>query len=308
MFGIINNLNYMLKKIIYFLKYNNATVIILAVILILGGGALAAGPDAIGSQTTSVQNIDNTLLLAANLDNFAMDFKIESISQDDAYYYVTYSYLDLDVIDSAWQYELREKQQKISKKQKEDLGVYLEKFLAKQQEARVRELTKEKKLAQSAGPETRVEVTEYTGLIGQTLDLAAKVFPGYEPVKKRQLPSPEFTQAETSNPSASLGHADNLTQIYNNYIASHPDLFSAISTPMKAAVPDASSTPAQTAPLDSSASSTPSATETPAIPQPATVEIINLPAPAPATETAPAPSVEPAPAPAQATGTPPAGN
>lgn len=32
----------MLKKIIHFIKYNNAAVIILAVILILGGGALGA--------------------------------------------------------------------------------------------------------------------------------------------------------------------------------------------------------------------------------------------------------------------------
>jgi len=81
-----------------FIKYNNAAVIILAVILLLGGGALAAGPEAIGQKQTSVQGVDNTALLAADLDNFNMDFKVENILADEKYYYATYSFLDIKPI------------------------------------------------------------------------------------------------------------------------------------------------------------------------------------------------------------------
>jgi len=218
----------MLAKIIHFIKYNNATVIILAIILILGGGALAAGPETIGQKQTSVQGIDNTLLLAADLDNFNMDFKIEKIEQDEQYYYVIYSYLDLVVLTNAWQYQLNSKMQKISRKLKQDLGEYLVGFLVKHQEARTRQLKQEKHLAELSGAQTRTEVTEYSGLIGKTLNLASKAFPDYEPVKTRQLPAPENFNLPTSSTSLSEGgqaQADNLTQVYNNYLAAHPDLF-----------------------------------------------------------------------------------
>ena len=185
------NINYM-QKILHFIKYNNATVIILAIILLLGGGALAAGPENIGERRTSIEGVDNAALLAVDLTAFNMDFKIENVQQDEKYYYVTYSFLDLVLADNLWQYQLSQKTQKVSKKIKEDIGVYMAKFMAKHHQARVRELTEEKNQAESAGEQKRIEVTEYSGLIGRTLDLAAAVFPGYEPVVKTELPTPEF--------------------------------------------------------------------------------------------------------------------
>ena len=216
----------MFNKILYFLKYNNATVIILAVILILGGGALAAGPENLGQKRTSIRGLDNTLLLAADLETFNMDFKINLIEQDENYYYIDYSFLDLTVADSAWQYQLREARRKVSKKIQEDLGVYLTKYLAKHYESRMRELKAEKARAESSGAGRRLEVTEYSGLVGRTLDLAAKVFPGYEPVKKRELPAPDFSLIPGHSFAAPLAGersngADNLTEIYNNYVAAH---------------------------------------------------------------------------------------
>lgn len=271
----------MLQKIIYFLKYNNAAVIILAVILVLGGAAFAAGPEAIGQKQTSVQGLDNTALLAADLDKFSLDFKIENIEQDEKYYYATYSYLDLVVLDKAWQYQLNSKTQKISKKIKEDIGQYLAKFLAKYHEARVRELKQEKNLAAAQGIQQRVEVTEYSGLIGRTLDLAAKVFPGYEPAEKRELPAPENFNLPEANSAAPLNSGtDNLTKIYNNYVAAHPEIFTASSTPADLTAP---------APADAiMASSSPDSAamppadmaipETSAVTEPASVNVIELPA------------------------------
>src|SRR3990167_9907941 len=217
----------MFQKLLHFIKYNNATIIILAVILILGGGALAAGPEAIGQKQTSIQGLDNIALLSADFDKFNMDFKIENIQADEKYYYVTYSFLDLAVADNGWQYLLSEKVRKISKKIKDDLGVYLAKDLAKHYEARIRELKQEKSQAQSQGGQKRVEVTEYSGLIGRTLDLAAKIFPGYEPVKKVALVTPDFNNFPASSstllnsPLPGGQGVDNLTQIYNDYVAAH---------------------------------------------------------------------------------------
>ena len=279
----------MLAKIIHFIKYNNATVIILAIILILGGGALAAGPETIGQKQTSVQGIDNTLLLAADLDNFNMDFKIEKIEQDEQYYYVIYSYLDLVVLTNAWQYQLNSKMQKISRKLKQDLGEYLVGFLAKHQEARTRQLKQEKHLAELSGAQTRTEVTEYSGLIGKTLNLASKAFPDYEPVKTRQLPAPENFNLPTSSTSLSEGgqaQADNLTQVYNNYLAAYPDLFineTATSSPATAETV-ASSTQelapemVSTEPAETSTESETVSTEPETAPiEPTEVQIIELP-------------------------------
>ena len=279
----------MLAQIFHFIKYNNATVIILAIILILGGGALAAGPEAIGQKQTSVQGIDNTLLLAADLDNFNMDFKIEKIEQDEQYYYVIYSYLDLVVLDNAWQYQLNSKMQKISRKLKQDLGQYLANFLVKHQEARTRQLKQEKHLAELSGAQTRTEVTEYSGLIGKTLNLASKAFPDYEPVKTRQLPAPENFNLPTSSTSLSEGgqaQADNLTQVYNNYLVAHPDLFineTATSSPATAETV-ASSTQelapemVSTEPAETSTESETVSTEPETAPiEPTEVQIIELP-------------------------------
>lgn len=318
----------MLQKILHFIKYNNATVIILAIVLILGGGVLAAGPEAIGEKQTSVQGIDNTALLSVDLTAFNMDFKIENIEQDEKYYYATYSYLDLVVIDNAWQYQLSQKTQKISKKIQEDLGVYMAKFLAKHYEARLRDLTEGKSRAESLGEQARVEVTEYSGLIGRTLDIAAAIFPGYEPVVKRELPAPESFNLPDANSGAPVASsADNLTQIYNDYLAAHPDLFDTPidTTPDDTAsgtpdiiIPDdtASGTPDTVPPEETDVPETPvepeipADTETPAIPEPDSVEIIELPIPEePAPDEEPAPEVpaveptipvEPAPEPAPA--------
>jgi hypothetical protein len=301
----------------------------LAVIFILGGGALAAGPETIGEKQTSIQGVDNTALLSADLDAFNMDFKIENLEQDEKYYYATYSFLDLAVADNAWQYQLSRKTQKISKKIKEDLGVYLAKFLAKYYEARTRELKQEKKLAEAQGEQKRVEVTEYSGLIGRALDLTARAFPGYEPVKKRELPAPEnFSLPVSSSSSAdepSAAGADNLTKIYNDYVAAHdqdsdgvldqadncpdlinPDQLDSDGDGSGDACDTASSTPdSASSPQIETASSTPDSVNSPqadsadspqAITEPESVEIIELPAPAvePTLEAAPAPEPPPA--------------
>lgn len=220
----------MLSRIINFLKYNNLTVLILAAIFLFSAGAFAqteAGQEAIGRKETRVEGVDNTLLLAADLDNMDMDFKIEKIAGDEEYYFITYTFIDLDKINGAWQYRLNEKTRKISKKLKKDLGVYLAEELAEEYEARIKELKEEKLRAEEQGEEKRVEITEYSGLIGRSLDLAAKIFPGYEPVKEREIASPELVNRTNRTNQADgadeTNQADNLAGVYEEYIMTHTE-------------------------------------------------------------------------------------
>lgn len=218
----------MFKNVIHFLKYNNFTVLILAAILLIGSGVFAqteAGQAVIGEETTAVEGTDNTLLLAADLSNFAMDYKIERIEADDSYYYVTYTYLDLAEANNAWQYQLQEKTRKVSLKLKGDLGEYLAEELGEERDARLNELRAEQAKASSTGETIRTEVTEYSGLIGSTLDLAARIFPNYEPVKKREIPSPALPPTIlAANEDTTASEPDNLTDIYSEYVAENdPD-------------------------------------------------------------------------------------
>jgi hypothetical protein len=217
----------MLKRIIHFIKYNNITVLILAIIFLIGTGVFAqteTGQAVIGAKETKVEGVDNTLLLEADLDKIDMDFKIEKIESDERFYYVTYTYIDLVKQNNAWQYQVQEKIRKVSRKLKEDLGEYLAEELGEEYEARIKELKKEQAHAQETGEETRLEVVEYSGLIGQSLKLADKVFPGYEAVKKRQIPSPSQPPTVLFSQEEPGSEPDDLTDIYIEYLeANDPD-------------------------------------------------------------------------------------
>jgi len=215
----------MLDRAIHFIKYNNAAIIIVAIIFVVGTSAFASetGQEVIGKKETRLEGVDNTLLLSADLEKFDMEFKIENIEEDDTTYYITYTYLDLGEKDSLWQYQLKEAKRKVSKKNPEDLGLYLAKELKEQYEARLKELRSAQAEALSGGVEKRVAVTAYSGLIGASLDTVSKIFPNYEPIKKIELSSPVSEESlrgveGVAVLTESSGGADNLTEIYNNYI------------------------------------------------------------------------------------------
>ncbi len=207
----------------------------LAAVFLLGSGVLAATPAGkavIGQKQIEIKGTDNTLLFEADLDNLDMNFKIEKIEQDPpapegamdkGYYYVTYTYLDLVKKNGVWQYEIKEKVRKISRRRLDkDLGVYLAEQFKQEYRARIKELKQAQEKARSEGKKKRVEVTEYSGLIGRTLKMAGKVFSGYEPIKKRIVPSPSrpltILPERLTASTEIVSPADNLTEVYNNYI------------------------------------------------------------------------------------------
>jgi len=216
----------MFKNFIKFIKYNNATVLILIIVLIAGTGVFAqteTGQDFIGQKQTKIKGIDNTLLLEADLDNFKMDFEIKEIKKDEKYYYIKYIYYDLIKNNNVWKYQWNEKIKKISLKLKKDLGKYLAEEFTEEYQARIKELKQRQEKAKKVGKQKITEITEYNGLIGETLKITGKIFTKYKPVKIRQIPSPEIPtttliQRKTINNNINNNISDNLTDVYNNYI------------------------------------------------------------------------------------------
>ena len=215
----------MFKKAIHFIKYNNAVVLILAFLFLASTGVWAqteAGQEFIGEKQITIEGVDNTLLLEVDLAALDMDFNIEVIKKDEKYYYVTYTYLDIQKKNSAWQYQMQEGIRKISLNLKKDLGEYLAEELGEEYEARIKELKKEKIKAMEAGEEVKLEVSEYTGLIGQSLELASRVFSNYEPIKKRVIPSPSIPPnvllARIEGAEDETSPADDMGDILEDYI------------------------------------------------------------------------------------------
>jgi hypothetical protein len=116
---------------------------------------------------------------------------------------------------------MQEKVRKVSIDLKEDLGSYLAEELSEEYQARIKDLTAEQAKAREDGESKRVEVSQYSGLIGATLDLAGNIFPGYEPVTVQEMPSPilppnlAYLKASTGTTAST---ADNLTSVYEDYI------------------------------------------------------------------------------------------
>ncbi|MCK5416633.1 hypothetical protein KAI92_04365 [Candidatus Parcubacteria bacterium] len=220
----------MFRRFIHFIKYNNIAVFVILAVFLLGGGVFAQtdlGQEIIGEKQKTVEGVDNTLLIEADINNLDMNFKIEQIEEDTKYYYVTYTFYDLVKDNDVWKYQVIEKVRKISKKRKKDLGEYLAKEFKQQYQDRVRNLKKAQNNAKDDGVEQKIEVEEYSGLIGGTLNLVEKVFSNYEPVKKRIVPSPSVpillttiqkSIVEDGQEVVEVAQADSLTKVYDDYI------------------------------------------------------------------------------------------
>jgi len=217
----------MFDKFLQFIKYNNATFVIVLVFFVLGTSVFASetGREVLGQKNTRVEGTDNTALLEADLDNMDMDFRIEDVGEDEKYYYVVYTHIDLVKENSIWQYQVQEKTKKISKKSGVDLSSYLVEEMKEEYEDRIKYLREQKEKSQDIGLENKVEISEYSGLVGRVLSVADNIFEGYEAVKVKKLPVPAgsdvLRELKTKDDNSTEGVSDNLAQVYNNYIKEH---------------------------------------------------------------------------------------
>ncbi|PIR92085.1 hypothetical protein COU01_03665 [Candidatus Falkowbacteria bacterium CG10_big_fil_rev_8_21_14_0_10_44_15] len=312
-----------MKSWLDFIQYNNAFLVLLVIGVIAFGGLTFASEEVrdatIGGQKVYAEGVDNTILLRQDFSRFNMDFKITGIVEDEESYVVGYSYVDFDLTSpltplldkergtitsdgaipspyqgegarradeagNVWQFVEKQASRKIDKPFRQDLGLYLAEQLRQEATARLKELKNLQAEERAKGETKIVQVTEYSGLIGKVLDLSAAVFPGYEPVKKVELPTPAADEQIALRTQS--GGSDNLTNIYNNWVAEN----SAAVAELNAGEITPATTTAETAGTseegrgtegEQPAANAPSAGTAEPIAEPALVE--NLPAVAPPT-------------------------
>ena len=125
----------MLNRIGNFILYNNGFTILLWIVLVSGGTALAANPDvrdAVISSNDRVAQIDNSLIVSTNIDQFDFEVQVTEVTEDEYTYHVTYEYRTLGVQDGVWQVVYKEDYLTITKPQvgELDFETYVQRQLA----------------------------------------------------------------------------------------------------------------------------------------------------------------------------------
>lgn len=193
------------KKIIDFIKYNNAFTIGFVICFFGFGISFAASPqlrDGVYSSEETVVSVDNGLIVSTDFDNFNFNLRINSITEDEKNYFVVYSYQTLAIEDGFWQAKELEKNLTVSKEALEgkDLGLYVAEELGENINYEMSYLKKVQKLEKERGESPKIVAVEYSGLIGKLLNPEEKVIEGYNPVIPE--PVPEVPATVESNPAA----------------------------------------------------------------------------------------------------------
>lgn len=209
----------MYQKIINFVKYHNAFTIGLILAFVFSGAIFASEDlrDAVIGETIVTQSgVDNSALLAADLDNFDFGMTITGVSEDPepsssaSYgagpqnYYVDYTYQTLAIKDNVWQVISRQATLTVSKVAlaDQDLGLYVAEELGEIVDSELAYLKEVQQKEKEKGQTFVQETTKYTGLIGLVLNPVTKELPGYEPVVKPSEISEESI-ATSSSPETS---------------------------------------------------------------------------------------------------------
>jgi hypothetical protein len=178
-----------MQKIIHFIKYHNAFSIMVFVVFIAFNVGLAASPEFrenfVNRQET-VQSVDNSALVLANLSAFNFQPKIKSISEDDNNFYVVYSYKTLIIDNYVWQEKEKENTLVVNKRGLEgrDLGLYVAEELSEMINYEISYLKRVQQMEKEKGITQKKITIQYSGLIGKMLSPKEQVFPGYQPLIK----------------------------------------------------------------------------------------------------------------------------
>lgn len=187
----------MFQKIINFIKYHNAFTIGLVLTLIVGGAALAnedVRDTIIGEEIITEQGIDNSQVLAIDLDNFDFAMQITDVLEDAENYYVDYIYNTLAIKDNAWQEVARTGTLTVSKSglAGQDLGLYVAEELGEIIDSQLSYLREVQEIEMERGQTFVQQTVKHTALLGLILDPETHELPGYEPVVQR----PEIVVAQ----------------------------------------------------------------------------------------------------------------
>jgi len=179
----------MFQQITNFIKYHNLFTIILGLVFIATAGAFAnegVRNTVIGEEIVTEIGVDNSQLLSADLENFDINLKINNVLEDEENYYIDYTFNTIAVRDNIWQPVVKTERFTVNKTAlgDRDLGIYLAEELGEVAMSEIVYLKEAQKSEKERGRTQIVKTSDYTGLIGLTLDLKNKILPGYEPVVK----------------------------------------------------------------------------------------------------------------------------
>ncbi|MDP3988806.1 MAG: DUF5011 domain-containing protein [bacterium] len=198
-----------MKRFLHFVQYHNVATLIVVVLFGAASTTFAASDTArkgVFSAEQEVVAIDNTFLIAQDLETFPFDVQIISVQQDDTFYYVDYSYTVIELVDYTWKDIEKNGSMKISHRQVlgQDLGLFVAGQLGQIIEHARRELEEVQMREQKRGGSPKVVATKYSGLVGRFLDTKTKAFPGYDPVVKYVPPQKEIQK--TASVSGGVSH------------------------------------------------------------------------------------------------------
>ena len=180
-----------MQKITNFFKYNNAFILILGALFLVAGSSFASETvrDAVIGQTIEeTKGMDNSALLAANLNSLKQEMSIADVSEDETNYYVSYSFSTFDIKNNAWQNQTKNQTLKVPKDALnggKDLGIYVQSELAQVIDGQLAYLKDSQEREQEKGVTKIIQTTKYTGLKGLVLNSETKELEGYEPVVKK---------------------------------------------------------------------------------------------------------------------------
>jgi len=173
-----------MRRILHFIKYNNAFTIGFVLLFLGSGVTLAANPDAVISKKETVRSIDNTYVIGASLDSYNFGLRVTDITEDDTSYFVTYTYTTIALDNYVWKDTTETKTLNVSKASLNgtDLGLFVAKELGQIIDSQVVYLKEVQKIEKSKGQSKKVVATTYSGLVGRMLSSREEVFDGYTPV------------------------------------------------------------------------------------------------------------------------------
>lgn len=216
----------MLKKILNFVKYNNAFSIGFALIFLSVSGAMAASPEArsaVLGESEIVRSVDNSYLIGTDFSSFSPTVQITSVTEDPDFYYVNYSMNTIDLVDYVWQPTSIAGTMKVEKKAiaGQDLGIYVSKQLKELIDSQTARLKETQDIEKRNGMTQKVVATAYSGLIGRFLDTKEEKFPGYVPVITPKEPVQGVIynpNQNNQNPSTQNGNSgsQNSSTVNNN--------------------------------------------------------------------------------------------
>lgn len=180
-----------MKRFFHFLQFNNLVPIMLFAIFGTSSLALAFDEDvqqAVYSVEEEVVSIDNTYITEVDLDDHAFNLKVTSIREDADFFYVSYTYTTIALVDFVWQDSEVTTVLDVSKKSMvgKDLGLFIARQVSEVINSQLAYLKKVQKIENESGITKKMISKKYSGIVGKLFDAEDQEFPGYKPVVNEQ--------------------------------------------------------------------------------------------------------------------------